>query len=148
MFRRMENQGIWARSTFHGWELRSLGGLERMELRALQRFGRRGLNPSPRSRRLYRPAGFIGSTDGASVLPGSPKNETESSYRYTAPGSVLPGGSGSTDAGSVEPASTENQTESSYRYFRPSVGCTGGFSRFWKYLGSKERSWVERNMDM
>jgi hypothetical protein len=22
----MENQGIWARSTFHGWVLRSLGG--------------------------------------------------------------------------------------------------------------------------
>jgi hypothetical protein len=33
----------------------------------------------------------------------SPKNETERSYRYTAPGSVLPGVSGSTDTGSVLP---------------------------------------------
>jgi hypothetical protein len=31
MFRREENQRIWARNTFHGWVLRSLGGLERRE---------------------------------------------------------------------------------------------------------------------
>jgi hypothetical protein len=74
MFRRVENQEIWARSTFHGWVLRSLGGFGENGEEGASTVGKMGLNPSSRSRWLYRPAGFIGSTDGASVLPGSPKN--------------------------------------------------------------------------
>jgi hypothetical protein len=42
-------------------------------------------------------------TTGCRYYRGSPKIETERSYRYTAPGSVLPEGSGSTDTGSVLP---------------------------------------------
>jgi hypothetical protein len=45
MFRRVENQRIWARNTFHGWELRSLGGLERRERLRAATVGRERLEP-------------------------------------------------------------------------------------------------------
>jgi hypothetical protein len=45
MFRRVENQRIWARNTFHGWVLRSLGGLERRERYGVATVWKKGPEP-------------------------------------------------------------------------------------------------------
>jgi hypothetical protein len=47
MFRRVENQEIWARSTFHGWVLRSLGGFGEEGVGGGSTVGKKCLNPSP-----------------------------------------------------------------------------------------------------
>jgi hypothetical protein len=108
MFRRVENLRMWARNTFHGWFLRSPHGFERKKREGGCNGWKKNSNPSPWSRGLYSPAAFIGSTNGASVLPAVPENVTERSYRYTDPGPVLPGGSGSTDTASVLPRIARN----------------------------------------
>jgi hypothetical protein len=60
----------------------------------------------------------------------SSKNKTERSYRYTAPGSVLPGGPVVPTRGRFYRGTPEIQTENSYRYYRPCVGCTDNISSF------------------
>jgi hypothetical protein len=108
MFRRVENLRMWDRNTFHGWVLRSPCGLER-------RSKRDGCNGCKELRTLAPGCGAYIAQRVLSVVPTgcryyrwSPKIETERSYRYTAPGSVLPGGSGSTDTGSVVPGIAGN----------------------------------------
>jgi hypothetical protein len=132
MFRRVENLRMWARNTFHGWVLRSPCGLERRSKRG-------GCNGWKELRTLAPGCGAYIAQRVLSVAPtwcryyrGSPKIETERSYRYTAPGSVLPGGPVVPTRGRLYRESLEIQTENSYRYYRPCVGCTGGLSRFWK----------------
>jgi hypothetical protein len=45
MFRRVENLRMWAKIAFHGWVLRSLGGLERRERLRAATVGRERLEP-------------------------------------------------------------------------------------------------------
>jgi hypothetical protein len=92
MFRRVENLRMWARNTFHGWVWRSPHGFERRKRDgAVQRLEIR--NPSPSGRGAYiaqRPLSVV--PTGRRYYRRSLENETEMSYRYTDPGSVLPGG--------------------------------------------------------
>jgi hypothetical protein len=108
MFRRVENRKKWTRITLHGWFVRSPQGLSNVRregrgqrLEKVETLGA-GRGPYIAQRRL-------------SVVPTGcryyrrfPEIETEMSYRYTDPGSVLPGGSGSTDTVSVLPGNASN----------------------------------------
>jgi hypothetical protein len=99
---------MWARIAFHGWVLRSFADWRGGRGRGAATVGKRGLNPSP-GRGVYIALRVLSVVPtGRRYYRGSPKIETESSYRYTAPGSVLPGGSGSTGTGSVVPGVTRN----------------------------------------
>jgi hypothetical protein len=108
MFRRVENLRMWARNTFRGWVLRSPRGFERRKGWgvATVRIETETLAPG-RGAYIAQRLLLVVPT-GCRYYRRSPKNVTERSYRYTAPGSVLPGGSGSTDTGSVLPRIARN----------------------------------------
>jgi hypothetical protein len=138
MFQRVENLRMWARNTFHGWVLRSPCGFE-------MRSKRGGATVGKKLKTLAPGCGAYIAQRLLSVVPAGcryyrwfPNIETERSYRYTAPGPVLPGGPVVPTRGRFYRGTLEIQTENSYWYYRPCVGCTGRLSRFfWKDLGSR-----------
>jgi hypothetical protein len=92
MFRRVENLKKWTRNTLHGWFLRSPQGLssgrERarptVEIRAETLASGRGAYIAQRLLSVV--------PTGCRYYQRSLEIEPEMSYRYTDPGSVLPGG--------------------------------------------------------
>jgi hypothetical protein len=130
MFRRVENLNKWTRNTLHGWFLRSPQGLSSgRERERGQRLKRTETLASGRGAYIAQRSLSVVPT-GCRYYRRSLEIETEMSYRYTDPGSVLPGGPVVPTRRRFYREAPEIPTVGSHRYYRPCVGCTGSLTSF------------------